>query len=169
MSIRFRGGERIQRGRGIGGLLRIAKGLFKPLAKGVQTALTSNAAKTAGKAIANQLVESGANIATAALMGNNVNDTLKREMEAGRQNAIVGVQMLKNSLNNVETSAKKRKISNEYMGDDDEDDSQDSEHEVGDFVNHNRSRGRYKKLMKKVKKKKAKIYHLSDGRVLKWE
>ena len=83
MSIRFRGGERIQRGRGIGGLLRIAKGLFKPLAKGVQTAFTSNAAKTAGKAIANQIVESGANIATAALMGNNVNDTLKREMEAG--------------------------------------------------------------------------------------
>ena len=167
MSIRFRGGERIQRGRGIGGLLRIAKGLFKPLAKGVQTALTSNAAKTAGKAIANQLVESGANIATAALMGNNVNDTLKREMEAGRQNAIVGVQMLKNSLNNVETSAKKRKISNGYMGDDE--DSQDSEHEVGDFVNHNRGRGRNKKQVKKRKKKKAKIFHLHDGRVLKWE
>ena len=166
MSIRFRGGERIQRGRGIGGLLRIAKGLFKPLAKGVQTALTSNAAKTAGKAIANQLVESGANIATAALMGNNVNDTLKREMEAGRQNAIVGVQMLKNSLNNVETSAKKRKISNGYMGDDE--DSQDSEHEV-DFVNHNRGRGRNKKQVKKRKKKKAKIFHLHDGRVLKWE
>jgi hypothetical protein len=167
MSIRFRGGERIQRRRGIGGLLRIAKGLFKPLAKGVQTALTSNAAKTAGKAIANQIVESGANIATAALMGNNVNDTLKREMEAGRQNAIVGVQMLKNSLNNVETSAKKGKISNGYMGDDE--DSQDSEHEVGDFVNHNRSRGRYKKRVKKRKKKKAKIFHLHDGRVLKWE
>ena len=89
MSIRFRGGERIQRGRGIGGLLRIAKGLFKPLAKGVQSALTSNAAKTAGKAIANQLVESGANIATAALMGNNVDDSLKRELEAGRQNAVI--------------------------------------------------------------------------------
>ena len=167
MSIRFRGGERIQRGRGIGGLLRLAKGIFKPLATSVKTALTSNAAKTAGKAIANQLVESGANIATDALMGNNVNDTLKREMEAGRQNAIVGVQMLKNSLNNVETSAKKRKISNEYMGE--EDDSQDSEQEVGDFVNHNRGRGRYKKRVKKGKKKKAKIFRLHDGRVLKWE
>ena len=149
MALRFRGGERLQRGQGIGGLLRLAKGIFKPLAKSVQTALTSNAAKTAGKAIANQLMESGANIATAALMGNNVNDTLKREMEAGRQNAIVGVQMLKNSLNNVETSAKKRKISNEYMEDDDEDDNQDSEHEVCDFVNHNRRRGRYKKRVKK--------------------
>ena len=140
-----------------------------PFFKVAKRAITSNAAKAAGKAIANQIVESGANIATAALMGNNVNDTLKREMEAGRQNAIVGVQMLKNSLNNVETSAKKRKILNEYMGDEDEDDSQDSEHEVGDFVNHNRGRGRNKKQLKKRKKKKAKIFHLPDGRVLKLE
>ena len=51
----------------------------------------------------------------------------------------------------------------------DEEDSQDSEHEVGDFVNHNRGRGRNKKQVKKRKKKKAKIFHLPDGRVLKWE
>ena len=88
-------------------------------------------------------------------------------MEAGRQNAVIGVQNLKNSLTNVETSAKKRKISNEYTGE--EDDSQDSEHEVGDFVNHNRGRGRYKKRVKKGKKKRAKIFRLHDGRVLKWE
>ena len=167
MALRFRGGERLQRGRGIGGLLCVAKGLFKPLFKSAQTALTSNAAKAAGKAITNQLVESGANIATAALMGNDVNDTLKRELEAGRQKAVIGVQNLKNSLNNVDTSEKKRKISNENMGD--EEDSQDSEHEVGDFVNHNRGRGRNKKQVKKRKKKKEKIFHLPDGRVLKWE
>ena len=87
-----------------------AKGLFKPLAKSVQTALTPNAAKTAWKVIANQIVESGANISTAALMGNNVNYTLKRELENGRQNAVIGVQNLKNSLTNVETSAKKNKF-----------------------------------------------------------
>ena len=33
MSLRFRGGERLQRGRGIGGLLRLAKGLLKPILK----------------------------------------------------------------------------------------------------------------------------------------
>ena len=98
MALRFRGGERLQRGRGIGGLLRVAKGLFKPLFKSAQTALTSNAAKAAGKAITNQLFESGANISSAALMGNNVNDTLKRELEAGRHNAVIGVQNFKNSL-----------------------------------------------------------------------
>ena len=167
MALRFRGGERLQRGRGIGGLLRVAKGLFKPLSKIATKAITSNAAKAAGKAIANQLVESGANIATDALMGNNVNDSLQRELQAGRQKAVIGVQNLKNSLNNADTSEKKRKISNEYMGD--EEDSQDSEHEVGDFVNHNRGRGRNKKQVKKRKKKKAKIFHLHDGRVLKWE
>ena len=83
MALRFKGGERLQRGRGIGGLLRLARGLFKPLVTNAKKVITSNAAKAAGKAIANQIVESGANIATAALMGNNVNDTLKREWEAG--------------------------------------------------------------------------------------
>ena len=84
MALRFRGGERLQRGRGIGGLLCLAKGLFKPLFKTATQAITSNAAKTAGKAIANQLVESGANIATDALKGNNVNDSLQRELQDGR-------------------------------------------------------------------------------------
>ena len=169
MALRFRGGERLQRGRGIGGLLRVAKGLFKPLFKSAQTALTSNAAKAAGKAITNQLLESGANIASAALMGNNVNDTLKRELEAGRHNAVIGVQNFKNSLKNLETSAKKNKTLNEYSGEEDENESQDSEHEVGDYVNYNKGRGRNKKQVKKRKKKKAKIFHLHDGRVLKWE
>ena len=33
MSLRFKGGERLQRGRGIGGLLRLVKSLFTPLVK----------------------------------------------------------------------------------------------------------------------------------------
>ena len=33
MTIRFRGGERLQRGRGIGGLLRLVKSVFSPLVK----------------------------------------------------------------------------------------------------------------------------------------
>ena len=41
----------------------------------------------------------------------------------------------------------KRKIYNKYVGyeKEDENDIQDSDHAVGDFVNHNRSRGMYKK------------------------
>ena len=33
MTLRFRGGERLQRGRGIGGLLRLVKSVFSPLVK----------------------------------------------------------------------------------------------------------------------------------------
>ena len=47
-----------------------------PFFKVAKKVITSNAAKAAGKAIANQLVESEANIATDALMVNNVNDSL---------------------------------------------------------------------------------------------
>ena len=160
MALRFRGGERLQRGRGIGGLLRVAKGLFKPLFKSAQTALTSNAAKAAGKAITNQLVESGANIATAALMGNNVNDSLKSELEAGQQNADMGVKKLKRTMELkgneklfkkkmdliLERSSENLMILQQIM-------------EMVEDLKKDHSR----------KKKKAKIFHLHDGRVLKWE
>jgi hypothetical protein len=43
MSLRFRGGERLQRGRGIGGLLRLAKSVFSPMIKTI--------GKTAMKAV----------------------------------------------------------------------------------------------------------------------
>ena len=123
MALRFRGGERLQRGRGIGGLLRLARGLFKPLVTNAKKVITSNAAKTAGKAIANQLVESGANIATDALMGNDVNESFQRELQAGRKNAAIGVQKLKRGIQQKRTKEppkKKKKTSiqskyNTYM------------------------------------------------------
>ena len=98
MSLRFRGGERLQRGRGIGGLLRLAKGLLKPVVKSAKEAITSNTAKAIGKAVANQLVESGANIATDALMGNDVNESVYRELKNTKQNAAAGIQILKRGL-----------------------------------------------------------------------
>ena len=111
MSLRFRGGERLQRGRGIGGLLRLAKGLFKPILKSAKAAITSNAAKAIGKAVTNQMVESGANIATDALMGNDINESMYRELQNTRQNAAVGVQNLKRALQMKRTREppKKRK------------------------------------------------------------
>ena len=95
MSLRFRGGERLQRGRGIGGLLRLAKGLFSPLAKTIKKAITSNTGKAIGKAVKNQLVESGANIASDVLMGNDVNESIQRELQNTRQNAAIGIQKIK--------------------------------------------------------------------------
>ena len=111
MSLRFRGGERLQRGRGIGGLLRLAKGLLKPVVKSAKEAITPNTTKAIGKAVANQMVESGANIATDALMGNDINESMYRELQNTRQNAAVGVQNLKRALQMKRTREppKKRK------------------------------------------------------------
>ena len=95
MSLRFRGGERLQRGRGIGGLLRLAKGLFSPLAKTIKGVVTSNTGKAIGKAVKNQLIESGANIASDVLMGNDVNESIQRELQNTRQNAAIGIQQIK--------------------------------------------------------------------------
>ena len=109
MALKFKGGERLQRGRGIGGLLRLAKGLFSPIVKTVKRAITSNAAKATGKAIAKQLVESGANIASDALAGNDVNESFQRQLQAGKQNAAIGIQNLKKSLQQKRTKQPPKK------------------------------------------------------------
>ena len=114
MSLRFRGGERLQRGRGIGGLLRLAKGLFSPLAKTIKRVVTSNTGKAIGKAVKNQLVESGANIASDVLMGNDVNESIQRELQNTRQNAAIGIQQIKRKNINKPVqqppSKKKKKV-----------------------------------------------------------
>ena len=109
MALKFKGGERLQRGCGIGGLLRLAKGLFSPIVKTAKRAITYKAAKAAGNAIANQLVESGANIATDALMGNDVNESFQRQLQAGKQNAAIGIQNLKRSLQQKRTKQPPKK------------------------------------------------------------
>ena len=63
-----------------------------------KAAITSNTANAIGKAVADQLVPSGANIATDALMGNDINESMHRELQNTRQNAAVGVQNLKRGL-----------------------------------------------------------------------
>ena len=131
-----------------------------PFFKVAKKVITSNAAKAAGKAVANQLVENGVNIATDALKGNNVNESLKRKLEAGQQNAIMGVKQLKRSMELkgneklfkkkmdliLERSSENLMILQQIM-------------EMVEDLKKDHSR----------KKKKAKIFHLHDGRVLKWE
>ena len=73
MSLRFRGGERLQRGRGIGGLLRIVKSLFSPLVKSAGKTIVKAAASNTGKKVLStlkdQAIESGVRLATDALRG----------------------------------------------------------------------------------------------------
>ena len=63
MSLRFRGGERLQRGRGIGGLLRLVKSVFSPLVKTVAKAVKSNTGKALGNALKEQAISSAINLA----------------------------------------------------------------------------------------------------------
>ena len=71
----------------------------QPIFKVTKNAKTRKTAKVFGKAITNELVESGANIASDALMGNDINESFQRELVSGRQKAIARAQRLKKYLN----------------------------------------------------------------------
>ena len=66
--------------------------------------ITSNTGKAIGKAVTNQLVESGANIGTDALMVNDVNESMQRGLQNARQNAALGIRTLKRGSQCKKTS-----------------------------------------------------------------
>ena len=94
MSIRFSGGERFQRGRGIGGLLRLAKGLFKPAIQTITKVVKSNTGKAIGRALKDQAISTGTNLLADVVAGNNLNDGINREVGNIRQNVALGIQQL---------------------------------------------------------------------------
>ena len=107
MSLRFKGGNLLQKGRGIGGLLRAASSLFKPFFKTVgSTALKvarSNTGKAIGKALKEQAISSAKNIAIDTIRGENIRDSLNNEVSNVRKRVADNVE---NMLN----SPKKRKV-----------------------------------------------------------
>ena len=107
MSLRFKGGNLLQKGRGIGGLLRAASSLFKPLFKTVgSTALKvarSDTGKAIGKALKEQAISSAQNIALDTIRGENIKDSLNNEVSNVRKRVADNVE---NMLN----PPKKRKV-----------------------------------------------------------
>jgi len=108
MSVRFVGSERLQRGRGIGGLLRLAGSVFKPLlskagsvaAKAVKTAskiAKSKAGQKALKALKEQAIDSSLNIATDVLGGQNIGDSLKNEAGNIKQQSLKKLETVRRS------------------------------------------------------------------------
>ena len=98
MSIKFRGGYPSQRGRGIGGLLRAAGSLFKPLFKTLSStalkAARSNTGKMIGNALKEQAINSAINLTADAIRGNDLNESLQNEVGATRQtvgNVVEGI------------------------------------------------------------------------------
>ena len=106
MSLRFVGGERIQRGRGIGGLLRMIKSLFTPVlksvGKNVVRAATSNTAKSIAKTLGEQAIESGINLATDALRGNNLKERVNNEFASFKNTAADTLETIKRKRRNQE-------------------------------------------------------------------
>ena len=107
MSLRFKGGNLLQKGRGIGGLLRAASSLFKPFFKTVgNTALKvarSNTGKAIGKALKEQAISSAQNIALDTIRGENIKDSVNNEVSNVRKRVADNVE---NMLN----TPKKRKV-----------------------------------------------------------
>ena len=84
MGIYFNGAERLQRGRGIGGLLRGATKLFAPLISFVKKAATSNTGKKLVNAVKKQAINSSINIAKDVVAGKKIKESLTDEFEKAK-------------------------------------------------------------------------------------
>ena len=128
MSLRFRGGERLQRGRGIGGLLLLVKSVFSPLVKTVAKAAKSNTGKALGNVLKEQAISSALNLTGDVIQGNNLKESLKNELKSGREtlgSAIKGIRKRKNEMNDkkivkqrkvVSTKKKKLSFNKDFLG-----------------------------------------------------
>ena len=95
MTLTFVGGEPLQRGRGLGGLLRLVKSVFTPIAKTAVKAAKSNTGKAIFKALKEQAIDSSVNLASDALRGNNIKESFQNEVESIRQNTANTLEGLK--------------------------------------------------------------------------
>ena len=128
MSLRFRGGERLQRGRGIGGLLRLVKSVFSPLVKTVAKAAKTNTGTALGNVLKEQAISSALNLTGDVIQGNNLKESLKNELKSGREtlgSAIKGIRKRKNEMNDkkivkqrkvVSTKKKKLSFNKDFLG-----------------------------------------------------
>ena len=106
MSLRFRGGERLQRGRGIGGLLRLLKSVFSPLVKSAGKTIVKAAASDTGKAvlrnIKDQAIDSAVKLTADAVRGEDMNVSLQNEMQQVKRKAA-------DVIENVHSARKKQR------------------------------------------------------------
>ena len=98
MSLRFRGGERLQRGRGIGGLLRLVKSVFAPLirsaGKTIVKAATSDTGKQLFSNIKDQAIETVVKLSADALRGEDMNESVHHEMQKVKHIAAAGIESI---------------------------------------------------------------------------
>ena len=106
MSLRFRGGERLQRGRGIGALLRLLKSVFSPLVKSAGKTIVKAATSDTGKAvlrnIKDQAIDSAVKLTGDAIRGEDMDVSLQNEMQKVKRKAA-------DVIENVHSARKKQR------------------------------------------------------------
>ena len=108
------GGERLQRGRGIGGILKLASKFFSPLKSLAQTAIKSDSGKQVVNALKKQAVASSINIANDIASGKNIKKSLKDELvevknKTKRKAFQLGSEYLNGKLSKDENPPKKKR------------------------------------------------------------
>ena len=95
----FKGGERLQRGRGIGGILRLVKSVFSPLIKSagktVVKAVTSDTGKYVMNTLKDQAIDSGMKLAADALRGEDMEQSMREEMQLVKRKAADGLESVR--------------------------------------------------------------------------
>ena len=98
MMVRFKGGELLQHGRGIGGLLRLVKSVFKPLVrtagKTIVKAAKSDVGKQVLKNLKDQAIESGVHLTSAAMRGDDMGEALNNEIQTVKRKAADTVEQV---------------------------------------------------------------------------
>ena len=107
MTLKFTGGEYLQRGRGLGGLLRLAKSVFSPIVRTVAKAAKSNTGKSILNALKQQAIESSVNLATDALRGNDMSESFQGELDSIRENAANSIENLRKPRKRPKKKAQK--------------------------------------------------------------
>ena len=120
MSLRFSGGELLQRGRGVGGLLRFVKSLFSPFirsaGKTIAKAATSTTAKNIGNSVKDQLIESGLKIGSDVLRGEDMKKSLNNEFQHIKRKAADAIddQATKMITKKRKINKKQHKVKNKF-------------------------------------------------------
>ena len=100
MTVNFRGGELVQKGRGIGGFFRSIASIFKPLVKSVGSsvvkAVKSDTAKDIASTLASQAVDSSLNMSRDLIFGNDLKQSFQNEREQFKERGGEIIQKLQN-------------------------------------------------------------------------
>ena len=114
MSLRFRGGERLQRGRGVGGLLRLFKSVFSPLVKSAGKTIVKAATSDTGKAvlrnIKDQAIDSAVKLTADVLRGEDMDVSVQNEMQQVKRKAADVIENVYSARKKQRKAEPKQKI-----------------------------------------------------------